>query len=458
MRKLRNLLFYIRGFSSFGEIRLLEKADILLFCHDFTRNYEYEGLKYSSLVDTFTDYFKENGFITITLARPYSQIPLKDSYGKVFKVNGGFARARMIDLIISKISFLKNNNSIGLNAFQRHFWKTVLDIIQPKVILGVEPVWEFASAARVKNIPVFDIQHGLISGPPMAHFYKLNYRPENQMGWPNFIICRDIQNYLWLCRERAQFTEPLLVGHPWLARFSGNNQNDKLVQSIKKNNYFKTDKPIILITLQHLRDKNGVPNSFTPIPSSLEKVMLSEYGHSFYWLVRLHPILLSEPNYSHVSAKLHVLYGKFSHIDWHNSSKAPLPFVLSQTCIHFTRNSSTTSEAAEFGINTGIMDLPANYEELKELFKYEIEQGIAEIISVNDEKEVRMFIEKSLLKKHPLNNDFDLIRQQENINKLIKIIVEFLSVLPNQSNFSNKLKFQLGTESFLHKSFKKFFS
>jgi hypothetical protein len=444
INKIKSFLFYLRGFWFFNEKRKLKNAEVLFFCHDFTRNYIYNNLKYSSLVDTINEYLIQAHFSTITIARPYSKIPVDESFGRVYKVNGGFARSRFYDLICDKIYFLLPIK-IKKNYFQIRFWTSILKIVNPKVIIGIEPLWELCYAASTNKIIVFDIQHGMIEGPPMAHFYKMTYRPKTQEGWPNFIICRNINDFQWLCNTRSIFTIPLLIGHPWLARFIDNN--DKLVQQISDENVFKFNKPIILISLQHLRDTNGLPNSFTQIPISLKEIMKSKFGSNYMWLIRLHPILLSESIYSRVCEYLNTNFGIMNNIEWVEASKLPLPYILSKTSLHFTRNSSTTIEAAVFGIKTGILDIKENTIELQKLFRYEIKNKIVSILPINDISIISNFIKDTTSLKTNINQEFGLIKQKNNIKELINYISIYLKSEKNYYNFIDFLNFKFGFNS-----------
>lgn len=94
IKKIKYFKNNFKGFFEIDEIKIIESAPVLLFCHDFTRNYKFEGKKYSSLIDTLNDLFISNGINTLTIERPYSNFDKNECYGKIIKVNGSYARAR----------------------------------------------------------------------------------------------------------------------------------------------------------------------------------------------------------------------------------------------------------------------------------------------------------------------------------------------------------------------------
>lgn len=412
----------------------------MLFCHDFTRNYNYKGLQYSSLIDSLNELFLKKGMKPLTIARPYSVIPPENSFGEVFTVNGGFARARFADLIFNKLLGFFSSKSQKKDYFQKLWWERIIKKIAPKMIIGVEPFKEICLAARTLGIPVFDVQHGIIACTPSAHFYRLIHRDPFQAGWPDFIIARDSNTHDWLGLNRSQHVQSLHIGHPWLSRFSAKNiTEDQLVlealNSIKKEN----DKPVILYSLQHLRDANGYPHSYAHLPDILERYIKSESGEKYNWWIRLHPILLSEPNYSIVTNLLSEKFGTCPNIQWESPTNAPLPCVLRFTNLHFTRDSSLTSEAALFGVKTGILDKSDNWGLIEEAFRREISDGMATILNVDDPSELVSFIEMSLTSDVKHSENLTLLKQSENFELFADLMQEYVEGRTDLIELKSKL-------------------
>jgi hypothetical protein len=232
----------------------------------------------------------------------------------------------------------------------------------------------------------------------------------------------------------------LHIGHPWLSRFFvKQGSNDQLVADAS--NLFRKEgaKPVILYSLQHLRDANGYPHSYAHIDDILEKYMKSEAGQKYTWWIRLHPILLMEPNYSLVKDSLKEKFGSLQHIVWDSPTIAPLPCVLGLTDLHFTRDSSLTAEAACFGIKTGFLAKSDNWGIIKEAFKPEIDSGLATILIINEEKDLISFIEKSLFTKEKEIRYEIMLKQNNNFEDFADLISEYIFGGISLKNFKNTL-------------------
>lgn len=425
--RIKSFSLYLRGFFQFGELSRIKQSEVMLFCHDFTRNYNYKGLQYSSLIDSLNELFLKKGMKPLTIARPYSVIPPDNCFGEVFTVNGGFARVRLADLIFNKLLGVFSSKSQKKDYFQKLLWERIIKKISPKMIIGVEPFKEICVAARTMGIPVFDVQHGIIACTPSAHFYRLVHRDPTQAGWPDFIIARDPNTHEWLGLNRSEHVKSLCMGHPWLSRFSAKNIiEDQLVvkalNSIRKEN----EKPVILYSLQHLRDENGYPHSYAHLPGILERYMTSVEGEKYNWWIRLHPILLSEPNYSIVTSSLSEKFGSYLNIQWECPTIAPLPCVLRYTNLHFTRDSSLTSEAAFFGVKTGILDKSDNWRFIEEAFRQEINSGMATILNVDDLSKLVSFIDMSLTSDDKYPDNLTMLNQSENFELFADLAKEYV--------------------------------
>ena len=432
LKKILYLKNIFRGFFEFDDIYKYNSIPVLLFCHDFTRNFEFNGKKYSSLIDSINDLLITKGIETATLARPYSAFKVDDCYGNIIKINGDFARARFKDYFINLI-FNKNES-----IFQEKLWNQILSKIKPKIIIGIEPFKELTIVAQKLGIIVFDLQHGVISTSPPPHFYKLALREPLQKGWPNFIICRDIESLVFLNDQRSKYTIPLLIGHPWLSRFFIRDKQDSLVRIVEEQNIIKYTKPVILFSLQHLRDESGTPNGYSRIPASLISIIKSEFGSKFQWCFRLHPILLSEPNYSLVLSELENIFDNLDNVDWDYCTKVPLPLILKHTNLHFTRDSSTTIEAAEFNIKTGLLDISTSEITLYNNFKSYINKKFVYILPINDINILRSFIEKNI-KKIDDNNISSLEKQNNNFDIFTEEIYKYINNQISKDNFCNNL-------------------
>ena len=82
-------------------------------------------------------------------------------------------------------------------------------------------------------------------------------------------------------------------------------------------------------------------------------------------------------------------YSVYNNVNWIESSNAPLPYVLSKTNLHLTRDSSVLKEAKMLGIKTGLFDVKEQKSHLISLFENEIEEGYAKIVDILNYNEIK---------------------------------------------------------------------
>jgi hypothetical protein len=413
----------IRGIFSIGEIGGLSKTDVMLWCHDINRNHVHEGLLFSSITDSLNDRFAKMGLSTITIARPYSGIPEEECYGVVRRVNGIIARAILLDYCIKLIKKIFKAQDTRFNVnFQVMAWERILKKINPKFIIGIEPIKELCIAAKNNNIVTFDVQHGVqidSTGEFPGHFYRMEYRELKQTGWPDFVVCWDKDSTDLLKKFRGEFTTPLTLGHPWALRFLSPNQiKDPIIKSASRAHELESDLPVILYSLQYSRDANGNTDSFVPIPKELDTFIKRE-GKSFTWWLRVHPQLLRDEFRKNTFEKLAQLYSCYNNVNWLEVSYAPLPYVLSKTSLHFSRDSSVVKEASYFGVKSGLFDEEPMRKRLKSLYSNLIQRGDVEVIE--DYQHIREFINRESSEIKYTNNDELIIGYENTLKNILQL-------------------------------------
>lgn len=414
----------LKGFFSMGEMKRLDQAEILLWCHDINRNYTYQGLKYSSITDSLNDRFSKMGISVVTIARPYSEISEKKCYGHVYRVNGLIARAVFLDYIIRvAIKTIKSPSESLKIFFQIIAWERILKKIKPKIIIGIEPIKELCIAANNNNIYTIDVQHGVqidSTGEYAGHFYRMSYRGREQKGWPDFVACWDQDSTKLLTKHRSKYTKPITLGHPWALRFLSNKDKlDLLVNEVPTKYKLESNLPVILYSLQYSRDSSGNTDSFIKIPSELDSFIKNE-GSSYTWWLRVHPQLLREGFREDTFDKLEELYSGYNNVNWYEASYAPLPYVLSKTALHLTRDSSVVKEAAYFGIKSGLFDNPPMHKRLSNLYSELINKEEVEIIIGYEH--IKNFIYYGCLKSTKYNNNQKLANYESTLKNILKIV------------------------------------
>ncbi len=336
-------------------------------------------------MDSINERFSELGLHCLTIAQPYSKIFGKDAFGTVIALNGIISRANiLLDLkhLVNKNYPLNNNPVVRV-------WNRVLKKVQPKIIIGIQPSVELCIAAKKAGIWVADLQHGILSD---EGYYGKAYRVKyEQKGWPDCILCWDEESVNWIKNCIGDIVDAKLIGNPWFFRFIEPRANDRLVNSVRKMDSVIVESLTILVTLQWGIDP-FVEYHETGIPLVLFN-FIKEHGKDYTWLIRIHPVMMQEPNRKRLLRKFERAFKHFDNIIWESSSEDPLPVVLSQTNLHITSHSSVTVEASWFGIRTALF--MNDRQLLLEYFSEQINNGFADILPL-DQEAIGLWINKNM--------------------------------------------------------------
>lgn len=131
-----------------GEINRLHAAPVMLVCGDGDRGVVFSGKKYAQLLDSINDRLIEVGIATLTVSLPFSELSPDSAYGNAFSVNGLLARAS----VKNKIRRLIAVNSPLLHDSRVEAWSRILDKVQPKRVIGIQPPSELCIAAQKRYL------------------------------------------------------------------------------------------------------------------------------------------------------------------------------------------------------------------------------------------------------------------------------------------------------------------
>lgn len=254
-------------------------------------------------------------------------------------------RGRLLDAIVCRIS----NERLGLGC-EKRAWNRVLDAVQPRVIVTFQPPPALCRAARLRNILIFDIQHGSIQENQEYYCTNAPVRADSS-EWPTAILCWDANTVAIVNRVLEPHTRGHLVGHPWLSRFLEVRGDDTMVAAaVAHANEIRrsTSSPIVLITLQWPPggDRTGLTGELLPAP--LMEYLTRKSGVS--WIVRPHPVQITESKgaiYARLTDDLQSVAGALPATV---SQSLPLPAALGIAHAHITVQSSSVIEASWMGI------------------------------------------------------------------------------------------------------------
>lgn len=415
---------------------LLSKIDILFVDHDGHRSYNLDGKMFAPLIDSFQESFDPSNFKFLTIAEPYSQITFGKAHGKVIDFNGSFARCA----IIRKIRLLFKNEKYPGEFGYRYLWKKILDKTQPRLVVAIMPSESLCLACSENRILVADLQHGVIADkhPWYGAIYKIN-TPTNLL--PNIYLCWDQQSAEVLLKwtiSKGIFVR--VIGNPWYIGFakilrSRASYKERLFKDFNISN----DLPTILITLgwdfmqynsDYFTKKYSREISFEQNAGfSLGLLELIKRTFNLYnWRIRLHPVQINGEEFKIVNKFLSDNLAYCQNVDWIESSKLPLPFILENIDLHITFCSTIVSEAAIFGVKSAILvPFPKPNDWLESYFLQELSSGMASYV-FNIEEEIENWISHNLYTK--------IIANKLNNSDYYEFIDSVSAFLKSESNFA----------------------
>jgi len=235
---------------------------------------------------------------------------------------------------------LSSHLHIVFEAYE--IWKCIFEKNKPKVIFTVSYytpqnlglIW----AAKLADIPVFEIQHGNQINYPPYSFEKIPVSSYNSL--PSHFLAWDNSSYKHLngWTDQSDKINAIHFGNPWSAYLSDmkntifQNSRDLFEKSIE------LSKPIILYTM--------VPE-LEIVPQKIAHI-IKETQHDYQWLARMHPrqgismeeviSTLKEKGITEVNVDL--------------ATNLPLPILLQYADLHITSWSSTVLEASAFCVKS----------------------------------------------------------------------------------------------------------
>ena len=333
---------------------LPSKVDYLFICHDAHRHSKKNGLNYAPLLDPIAEELTEKNYSCLTFAAPFSRLHGKNCFGDV-RIYNSFIIIALIKRIIFTRSLTLKNIATDPLIFS---YKKVLKKINPHSIIGIQPSIEICIAAKSLKIPIYDMQHGLISD---TNYYNFNKRVHfNQEGWPTSILCWDYESSLRVKSLTQDHVNSLVIGNPaYHSRYG-----KEISKQVASKNYLLKYKTEILITLtyQDYYDKKNYLNNygnnlFIQVGMTEQLADVIKQTPDIYWRIRMHP-MQAKFDFAKVSSSLKDLFEGFSNIDWINYTNSSLGYALRGCIGHITIDSAAAIDAAQNSIPSILIGCP----------------------------------------------------------------------------------------------------
>ena len=384
--RINNYIFILSFVLRKDSWQHLKQCDVLLVRHDNDCGYTYHGKAYAQLIDSFGDLCVKKDLTVGSVAIPYSRLIGKRAYHSPVSVNHSYI---MIEIFGQIIRLIRGDNIWTEWIISRRvdLWVQILEKAKPKCVIGIQPYDFLCRAGKLQKIPVYDLQHGVISDECL--WYGGAYRngiPNKDL--PDGFLCWDDQSVTtlskWACDKGIRV---LKIGNPWFLRFIYIHSQDLLVdEALVICNIQGDNRPCIVVSLQWAFATIYPDNMSNGVMADvLEKVIL-DTSDLYNWIIRLHPVQLRGPERKMTLNYLSITFGAENCSRWLMASEIPLPVVLSKADLHITNESAVVVEAAWMGVRSGLLS-----ERLgpggayHSIFSYERSLGMAELLPQNPE-------------------------------------------------------------------------
>lgn len=319
------------------------KVDFLIFSDDLARRDVKEGKVFNRWTDPMHLELSKHGYLCHSIGFPDSVILGSKTTVDVLSAGRLFLRSEARARFFALFSFSKvSRKKIVSDGFAEAYTE-ILKTISPKLVLGMNVPEPLAVAAYINQIPVLELLHARGYDAPIPKWlYEdkslipdgvLAYDPSSPKAFLGFIPTLQIAHY------RLKHELLLSTQHP---------QADKLPQAAKG---LARDKRV-LFTASNDEDDPNWPGG---IPEQL--LNFFDLNQTHFLFVRLHQVMLGEPQYKWAIATITKLLHGRKNIDFEWASTVPLHTVIQEVGCHITWDSTSAYEAADLGLRTHIHKL-----------------------------------------------------------------------------------------------------
>lgn len=390
-RKLQNLYKLLNELFHSPKNEPYKKSDFIFISHDVNKGDLFNGKAFCKILDSVQLALLEQGFKVLCLTFPDCNLIGDKTWNYVLSIKREYIRSAIKNMI--KRKFLANNK------FENYF-KLILDVVQPRAVVGMNLNDDIILAARELGIPTVEVLHGLGYVPPLQPEWR--NKPVEKL--PNFFVCLDQKSYETFTQLNDK-SKQVLCKHPYYnSNFEKRHLNEFSLIGLKIRDRTIGKKIILLgLTWGYAGDhgpfvefKDVLPNGF--YPEFIEDLIQND--KSCFWLIRVHPIhLRKKEQYKNLFNKLDSLM-KYGNVDWEIASESPLSLLFQFVDVHLCMASMISYDAAIFGVPTLFMcpitfkDRLGNYP-----FKELIDRGYANVALPNDTYYITDWISQNLSKK-----------------------------------------------------------
>lgn len=372
IKVIQRIFYFIHcSFFVFTKKPASKEVDCILMSALVNRGLVKNNYLFSQLLDVIYDELRSQGCNVLSIGSEYDNFySQKNYYGNPINLNN-YYKKKYFTYTLKNIFKIKN--------FNEFFLDEVLSLFKTKYLISIQPSKELCKVCSMKNIIVFDMQHGVIGDKHNNYYAKDKNFKKNKSEWPNYILCWN-KNYAdWVDSNLSDFTKSIIIGNPNLMNTNCNFTNSLDFHFIK-NNFSK----VVLVSLGRNLKYYKFSNDYGITKALIHSIKRNK---NIFWLVKIHPFTIRN-NKKEIYSLLNNEFHDENNIDWINSSEIPLNQLLGYIDLHITSISATIIEASLFGITSGVL---SNKSLIQQLFPVEYKDNYIKCIN-DDETSITDFV------------------------------------------------------------------
>ena len=320
---------------------LPEGRVVLFSCYDADRGMRDASGRYSQLLEGIRRHVAQVGYVPMNLTHPFSSLRSEE-------VRDG-------SIVINRRALLKRLEAMLRQAFgasasvrldlETSLYRRLLQQLRPSLVFSIQPPLGLCRAARQLGIVVVEPMHGNNISPQDRIFMHHMGRADDVL--PQVLMAFDDVTQATL-RQVCQGRDiaPLRARHPWIQLCRREAEQRRATEPGPAN--------AVMLSLQWGYDGERealggiVPNGV--LHPAIEQAIADTAGSRLRWLLRLHPVQVTMPGYTHHRRHLEQLAARHPHVELERPTAMPLPLLLDEVSAHLTMSSASTGDAAEAGV------------------------------------------------------------------------------------------------------------
>jgi hypothetical protein len=338
--------------------QFLDKCDFLFLSSDIDKGDSRDGLAYSKLLDSFSEYLSDKGYVCQHLSHGFTSFARQETWSNSASANQKFlwlfVRAKALVILSKVLRIPIHEAEPWINADIEKFYRELFELTQSKCVIAIGSTPPICRAARSRGIPIIELLHGIGYATVPWGWDKLP-----TCNLPSGILSLDDVSTRTFGLLSTQGIEVKQIPHPFFRLFFSEENRTKLpLEWQRKPTYLPDDKITVLFSLAWGYDgDHGIYSQFAGIlengliPDAVLEA-IERTRDSVFWLLRLHPVQLRKARYNHHRKFLEHLTDKYPNCEWYQSSILPLPLLLSHCNGHMTMSSMTAYDAAFMAVKS----------------------------------------------------------------------------------------------------------